>query len=420
MSLNEWYANREILLTGASSELGRNLLEKLLRSFNGVKVHVLMRARDGLTPSERLFRSIFGSPGYARLLQEQPDAASRVQVHDADLARNDLGLQKRSQEMLANVSIVFRAGGPSDSLFEFCRQLRKLQAVVVADDLLRFKGDTILENSMGERLPSGLPLTVVRLPALGPAHREPMPGYVELLKGSTMTMVGAGHILGRPDSTVEIVPRDIAANTLIVAAWDLGKSGGVNEPIVYNASGLNCTWDDFICKGKRANRNFRYPTFRMRGISSSMVLHYLMVLLFEWLPSYICDIALLALGQKTKMIAEYERIRQGLRDFEALTCRKLTVQRQKIDLLFDKLSTKDRDTFPIRTDFDIEAYILCAAASTKKYCSDESNLKIISFFMKTMLSFVLFGCGDLELMDTFLWFSKGVNYSSSGCNDIQV
>ena len=68
-----------------------------------------------------------------------------------------------------------------------------------------------------------LPLTIVRIPPVGPAYREPMPGYVELLKGPTALMIGVGYMKGRSDLPAEIVPVDIATNTLIVTCWDVGR-----------------------------------------------------------------------------------------------------------------------------------------------------------------------------------------------------
>lgn len=64
MSLIEWYNKREILLTGVTSELGSNLLEKLLRSFPDVKVHLVLRSRDGMNQSDRVKKKLYGSAGY--------------------------------------------------------------------------------------------------------------------------------------------------------------------------------------------------------------------------------------------------------------------------------------------------------------------------------------------------------------------
>ena len=62
MSLQEWFRNREVLLTGVSSEVGRALLEKILRTFPEVKVYAVLRSRFGYNKDDRI-KKIFASPG---------------------------------------------------------------------------------------------------------------------------------------------------------------------------------------------------------------------------------------------------------------------------------------------------------------------------------------------------------------------
>lgn len=65
MSIREWYAGREILLTGSTGQLGQNLLDKLLRSLpEDVKVHLLLRPKLALTTDEILYEEIIKTPGY--------------------------------------------------------------------------------------------------------------------------------------------------------------------------------------------------------------------------------------------------------------------------------------------------------------------------------------------------------------------
>lgn len=66
MALREWYADRELLLTGVTSDLGRALLEKILRSFSNVKVYTVLRSRNGSDKEDRI-RNIFLSPRYENL-----------------------------------------------------------------------------------------------------------------------------------------------------------------------------------------------------------------------------------------------------------------------------------------------------------------------------------------------------------------
>jgi alcohol-forming fatty acyl-CoA reductase len=54
-SLEEFYANKTIFITGASGFVGKVLLEKLLYSFSDVRqVLILMREKRGMSVEERL------------------------------------------------------------------------------------------------------------------------------------------------------------------------------------------------------------------------------------------------------------------------------------------------------------------------------------------------------------------------------
>lgn len=67
MSLCDWYAGRELLLTGATSDVGQTLIEKILRSFPDVKLYAVIRSRNGFNKDDRI-KQIFLSPRYERLL----------------------------------------------------------------------------------------------------------------------------------------------------------------------------------------------------------------------------------------------------------------------------------------------------------------------------------------------------------------
>lgn len=54
-SIKEFYKDKVILVSGGTGFLGKTLIEKLLRSCNGVKrIFVLLRSKKGKSPSERI------------------------------------------------------------------------------------------------------------------------------------------------------------------------------------------------------------------------------------------------------------------------------------------------------------------------------------------------------------------------------
>lgn len=53
--VQDWYAGRSILITGATGFMGKVLLEKILRSLPGVaNVYIIIREKRGVQPQERL------------------------------------------------------------------------------------------------------------------------------------------------------------------------------------------------------------------------------------------------------------------------------------------------------------------------------------------------------------------------------
>lgn len=52
--------------------------------------------------------------------------------------------------------------------------------------------------------------------------------------------------------------------------------------------------------------------------------------------------------------------------------------------LQSRLTEEEREAFPVTAEIDIEAYILCVAAATRKYCVNEDNFKVIKI-VRTLL-----------------------------------
>lgn len=141
---------------------------------------------------------------------------------EGNLLRENLGLSAKDRASLENsVSVAFHAGGPHDTMLEYCQDLPKLQSIAVVSTIFRHRG-TIAECLQNEQVPTDLPIAMVRLPLVGPAHKEPMPGFVEILKGSTAFIVGAGFAYGDSSLPAEVIPIDLAVNTMIAAAWEVG------------------------------------------------------------------------------------------------------------------------------------------------------------------------------------------------------
>lgn len=108
--LANFYANKNIFITGATGFIGKVCLVKLIRSFSGCgQVYVMLRSKKGLTPQQR----------FNKMLQEEPFSSakrnmsegvdwSKVVAVEGDMSCENLGLSSDTMEKVcSSVNIVF-------------------------------------------------------------------------------------------------------------------------------------------------------------------------------------------------------------------------------------------------------------------------------------------------------------------------
>ena len=111
MTIQEYYADKELLITGVTGLVGKALLEKILRDLPDVRrVHLLIRervTRNGtvVSPEERLQREILTSSAFTRLREVHGDSfsamvESKVEVVAGDMSDNDLGMDAAVRQRL--------------------------------------------------------------------------------------------------------------------------------------------------------------------------------------------------------------------------------------------------------------------------------------------------------------------------------
>lgn len=107
-SIPEWFTGKNVFLTGGSGFIGKNIIEKLLRSCPKLgNIYVLMRPKKGLNAKERI-QKMFDLPLFDRLKKEQPNAPSKVIPIEGDAAELDLQLNWQDRKLLVdNINIVY-------------------------------------------------------------------------------------------------------------------------------------------------------------------------------------------------------------------------------------------------------------------------------------------------------------------------
>ena len=323
-----------VLLTGATGFLGKVVLEQLLRRRAALgidKVTVVVRAKRGVLPRERLARELLVSPCFRNLegawkdrveavagdLGEAgaglaPKDAVRLQrevthvIHcaasvdfDRPLAEaaqanvtsslNMLGLAKGMPQLLRFVSTStayvtpWRKGPIPEALAPLPRPAEAIWADVQAGvDEKKLLGETGHANTytytkcLAEHLlvqaRAQVPLRIVRPSIISASWRQPMPGWIDskaAFAGFVFT-IGAGLLRvidADPNTRLDIVPVDTVADHLVDAAFDPGPADVVD--IVHAAVGLR----QAAHIGQTSAAIVRY--FRRHRIARRPVLKYL-------------------------------------------------------------------------------------------------------------------------------------------------
>ncbi|KAM0734003.1 putative fatty acyl-CoA reductase [Formica fusca] len=147
-SIDTFFAERMILVTGATGFLGKVLLEKLLRSCPRVAtIFVLIRPKGNLSIEERL-RELLENPVFNKIRSEFPGALNKISPVKGDVSMPEMGHQPEDKDMLIQqVNIVFHSAATvrfdeplknavnintkgTDRMLDLCRRMKNLISVI--------------------------------------------------------------------------------------------------------------------------------------------------------------------------------------------------------------------------------------------------------------------------------------------------
>uniref|UniRef100_A0A3B4BC95 Fatty acyl-CoA reductase n=1 Tax=Periophthalmus magnuspinnatus TaxID=409849 RepID=A0A3B4BC95_9GOBI len=108
VTIPEYYAGKNVLITGATGFMGKVLLEKLLRSCPDVRsAYVMVRTKAGQSPQARILDMV-SCKLFEKLQDEQPDFAQKIVPVNSDLTQPEMGLSQEDQSTLAEtIHIIF-------------------------------------------------------------------------------------------------------------------------------------------------------------------------------------------------------------------------------------------------------------------------------------------------------------------------
>ena len=102
-SVPEYYADKNVFITGVTGFLGKATIEKLLRSCPKVKgVYCLIRPKKGQPVEERL-KDVFKAQLFEKLRSEQPDFETKVHAIQGDVLEDGLGMSEEVKKSLVKI-----------------------------------------------------------------------------------------------------------------------------------------------------------------------------------------------------------------------------------------------------------------------------------------------------------------------------
>ena len=89
------FRENELFITGLNGFVGKVVLGLLIERFPDFKhLHVLVRAKPGVSPDERFRKDVLGSPALKPVVDKAPLSIwDRVSIHAGDVADESFGLK---------------------------------------------------------------------------------------------------------------------------------------------------------------------------------------------------------------------------------------------------------------------------------------------------------------------------------------
>ncbi|CAG9824224.1 unnamed protein product [Phaedon cochleariae] len=108
MKVTEYFVGKNVFVTGGTGFLGKVLIEKLLRSCDGIdKIYVLMRPKRGKSIEERL-EHITTFPLFDKIRQKDPGLFTKLVPINGDITELKLGMSEEDRQLIIDkVHIVY-------------------------------------------------------------------------------------------------------------------------------------------------------------------------------------------------------------------------------------------------------------------------------------------------------------------------
>nr|XP_015207363.1 PREDICTED: fatty acyl-CoA reductase 2 [Lepisosteus oculatus] len=390
-SIADYYAGKNVLITGATGFMGKVLVEKLLRSCPEVRaIYILVRPKAGQSMQERV-QDMLKSKLFDRVREDNPDFHSKVIPVSSELTQPGLAISPEDVgKLTASIHIVFHCA----ATIRFDEHLKHALPVVsdgiIRDITPRLIGDRpntytytkALAEYVVQQESDKLNIGIIRPSIVGASWQEPFPGWIDNFNGPSGVFIAAGKGILRTmrannDAVADLIPVDVVINLTLAAGWYTALQRP-KSALVYNCTtgGINpFHWGEIeyhvmsTFKRNPLDQAFRRPN---ANITSNYLINQYWIAVSHKAPALLYDLYLRLSGQKPRMMRIFNRLHKAMMLLEYFSNQSWEWNSDNMNMLMGQLSPEDRKTF----NFDVRQlnwpeYIENYCIGTKKYVLNE-------------------------------------------------
>ncbi|XP_022823967.1 fatty acyl-CoA reductase wat-like [Spodoptera litura] len=256
-TVQQFYKDSTVFLTGASGFLGKQLVEKLFRACNIRKIFILLRPKKNMTIQERL-EEMLQDPVFGLVKKKKPDFAENIVPVKGDVAETKLGLSDKDWTMITSeVDVIFHVAATTrfDEALRVSTMINirgTRETVLLGKDCQKLKSFVYVSTTYSTATQANVDKEVMERFYPCPLPPELMIDMAENIDDERMEAIEANLIKGYPNtytftkSIAEEVVRSLAGEmptciirpAVVISSYREPVPGWADASCAFGASGL--------------------------------------------------------------------------------------------------------------------------------------------------------------------------------------